>query len=66
MSYYIGSPKTHTLGSHEEVLKDLSPLYFANRFRAGTSNGVSTSSGNSGKRQQTNENNTVRNSRINE
>ena len=40
------SPKgKHTLGSHEEVLKDLSPLYFANRFLAGTSNGVSTSSG---------------------
>lgn len=36
-----------TLGSHDEVLKDLRPLYFANRFRAGTSIGVSTSSGNS-------------------
>lgn len=34
-----------TFGSHEEVLKDFRPLYLANRFRAGTSNGVSTSSG---------------------
>lgn len=38
----------HTLGSHVEVLKDLTPLYLANRFRAGTSIGVSTSSGYSG------------------
>lgn len=36
-----------TLGSQDDVLNDLSPLYLANRFFAGTSNGVSTSSGNS-------------------
>jgi hypothetical protein len=36
-----------TLGSQDDVLNDFSPLYFANRFFAGTSNGVSTSSGNS-------------------
>jgi hypothetical protein len=46
MPHYKESPKDkHTLGSHEEVLKDLSPLYFANRTLARTSNGVSTSSG---------------------
>jgi len=38
-----------TFGSHEEVLKDLRPLYFAKRLLAGTSMGVSTSSGNSDK-----------------
>jgi len=36
-----------TLGSQDDVLNDFSPLNFANRFFAGTSNGVSTSSGNS-------------------
>ena len=36
-----------TLGSHDDVLKDLSPLYLAKRFLAGTPIGVSTSSGNS-------------------
>jgi hypothetical protein len=36
-----------TLGSQDDVLNDFSPLYFAKRFLAGTSKGVSTSSGNS-------------------
>ena len=36
-----------TFGSHDDVLKDLRPLYLANRFFAGISRGVSTSSGNS-------------------
>jgi hypothetical protein len=54
MPHYKESPKDkHTLGSHEEVLKDLSPLYFANRSLAGTSNGVSTSSGYSTNKQVT-------------
>ena len=39
------SYKNLTLGSHEEVRKDFRPLYLAKRFLAGTSNGVSTSSG---------------------
>lgn len=44
----IHQRQEHTLGSHVEVLNDLTPLYLANRFRAATSIGVSTSSGNSG------------------
>ena len=39
--------RERAFGSHEEVLKDFTPLYLAKRFRAGVSNGVSTSSGNS-------------------
>lgn len=47
MKITITEYKNITLGSHEEVLKDLRPLYFAKRFLAGKSTGVSTSSGNS-------------------